>query len=316
MRAPSIAPVPGGVHRPLWSVMIPTYNSACFLNETLKSVLGQDPGPDQMEIWVVDDASKNDDLESVVRTVAGNRVKFWRNPENLGATRNFNRCIELSKGHLVHILHGDDFVCSKFYELIGELSELHQCCSFLATRVFVVDEDGIILGVSPRLEQMERPTHQVTHMLQAQYFQTPGIVVRRAFYEQFGGFAPELVHCADWEMWVRAVCNGGGIVHPQPLASYRMFSANNSRQLARSGENIRDLLRLQSFFSRYPGFSEAALRAMAAEWALDQHRRFLAEGDAEAAMANANLYAQLVPFSHRLARQAIAGARKVVYGVL
>lgn len=50
----TILPVADGEPRPLWSVMIPTYNCASYLRETLASVLAQDPGPDLMQIAVVD----------------------------------------------------------------------------------------------------------------------------------------------------------------------------------------------------------------------------------------------------------------------
>ena len=52
--SPTIPPVADGEPRPLWSVMIPIYNSASYLRETLASVLAQDPGPDLMQIAVVD----------------------------------------------------------------------------------------------------------------------------------------------------------------------------------------------------------------------------------------------------------------------
>ena len=50
-----LAPVSEAVHRPLWSVMIPTFDCARFLHQTLESVLSQDPGPDVMQIEVIDD---------------------------------------------------------------------------------------------------------------------------------------------------------------------------------------------------------------------------------------------------------------------
>ena len=42
---PRIAPVPQGEGRPFWSVMIPTYNCDALLEQALRSVLDQDPGP-------------------------------------------------------------------------------------------------------------------------------------------------------------------------------------------------------------------------------------------------------------------------------
>ena len=52
---PEIPPLPDGESRPRWSVMIPTYNCAALLRQTLESVLAQDPGPEVMQIEVIDD---------------------------------------------------------------------------------------------------------------------------------------------------------------------------------------------------------------------------------------------------------------------
>src|SRR5277367_6513526 len=89
-----IEEVPEGIHRPLWSVMIPTYNCAKYLRQTLESVLAQDPGPEQMQIEVVDDCSTKDDPEAVVRELGKDRVEFYRKPKNEGAIHNFNTCIQ------------------------------------------------------------------------------------------------------------------------------------------------------------------------------------------------------------------------------
>ena len=68
--APLIATIQGAGSRPFWSVMIPTYNPrAEYLEETLKSVLQQDPGPEQMQIEVIDDCSSDNTASEVVRRI-------------------------------------------------------------------------------------------------------------------------------------------------------------------------------------------------------------------------------------------------------
>src|SRR3989442_4437693 len=79
-----------GSPRPFWSVMIPTYNPRSnFLEETLTSVLRQDPGPDQMQIEVVDDGSNDDIASEVTRRVGAGRVMFHHESENQGLANNF-----------------------------------------------------------------------------------------------------------------------------------------------------------------------------------------------------------------------------------
>src|SRR3954470_1404585 len=99
-----LAPVSGDGPRPLWSVMIPTFNCATYLREALGSVLSQDPGPEVMQIQVVDDCSTKDDPEAVVKEMGRGRVEFFRRPANGGHSANFDTCLERSRGHLIHLL--------------------------------------------------------------------------------------------------------------------------------------------------------------------------------------------------------------------
>ena len=72
LKPPAIRVLPVDNCRPLWSVMIPTYNPRPdYLEETLHSVLQQDPGPEQMQIEVIDDRSTDDVAAQNVRHVSG-----------------------------------------------------------------------------------------------------------------------------------------------------------------------------------------------------------------------------------------------------
>ena len=56
-KPPVILPLPENEKRPLWSIMIPTYNCSKYLAETIESVLQQAPAEDIMQIEVIDDYS-------------------------------------------------------------------------------------------------------------------------------------------------------------------------------------------------------------------------------------------------------------------
>ena len=107
---PVIEPVPNHTARPLWSVMIPVYNCLHYLEETLMSVLLQDPGIDLMQIEVIDDCSTDGNVQELVCRVGKGRIGYYRQPYNKGSLRNFETCLNRAWGHWVHLLHGDDKV--------------------------------------------------------------------------------------------------------------------------------------------------------------------------------------------------------------
>ncbi len=312
---PRIEPVPEGIARPMWSVMIPTYNSEKWLRQTLESVISQDCGPEQMQIEVVDNCSMEGDPEALVRAVCGNRVAFHRHPRNEGPIANFNACIQRSHGRLIHILHSDDYLLPGFYSEIERLAELYPDVALLATRCFFADEDGIITGVTTRIPELETGSRSVDKLYYQTSMQFPGVVIRRKFYETDGGYISSLVHACDREMWARAVSLQGGVISTNVLACYRTSASNETAAVVRSGENVRDLLRLAEVFGkRYEGFSLSRARQIAAHTALNQARRFSALNDSDSAQSNWRLWVENSSWVERLKEDLRPWMRRVLGG--
>lgn len=294
--APKVEAVANGVERPMLSVMIPTFNCASYLRQTLASVLAQDFGPAEMQIEVVDDCSTKDDPQAVVEEVGRGRVGFFRKPKNEGAVANFNTCIERSRGRYVHILHGDDYVLPGFYDEINMLRQQAPSAALLACRIFGVNEANEILWVSPLVEELRSNTRVPRAFYYESVLQFCGVVLARDFLESSGGFLPTLCHSADWEMWSRAVSAGGGIISVNVLAAYRTFAANDSGRLMQSGDNIRDYLRLFAIFEdRFEDFQMETAVLRAANLAKQQSESFARKGNAAAAEANLRLWREIAP---------------------
>ncbi|HUA38723.1 MAG TPA: glycosyltransferase [Candidatus Sulfopaludibacter sp.] len=310
---PRVEPAVEDIARPLWSVMIPNYNSGEYLRKTLQSVLAQDRGTEEMQIEVVDHCSTEGDPEALVGTVGGGRVSFYRRPKNEGAVANFNACIQRSRGRLIHILHSDDYLLPGFYEEIERMAGLHANTALLATRCFYVDESDVITSVTPRILELESAGRSVESLYYDTPIQFPGVVIRREFYEAHGGYLTELVHVADREMWARAVCLGGGVLSSGVLACYRMTGSNDTSTVLRSGENVRDLLRVAEVFrKRYPGFSMNHARRVASYVALKQARRFSALNDFNSARVNWRLWTENSSWLDRIKETVLPPMRRVL----
>lgn len=247
----TIPPVAAGEARPRWSVMIPTYNCARYLAETLASVLEQDPGPEHMQIEVVDDAS-SDEPRAVVEALGGGRVGFFRQPSNVGHTRNFATCLLRSRGELVHLLHGDDYVRPGFYRTIEQAFEQRQEIGAAFCRQIFMNERGQWLDLSP----LEPPVSGILEdrlawLAREQRIMTPSMVVRRSMYEQLGGFDERLRCSEDWEMWVRIAAHAPIWYDTTPLAAYRMHDNSNTGRHVRSAEDARYTLEAIRLFTSY-----------------------------------------------------------------
>jgi glycosyltransferase involved in cell wall biosynthesis len=271
--------------------MIPTYNCANYLRETLASVLAQDPGPEVMQIEVVDDHSTKDDPEAVIRELAGSRVSFYRQPENVGHIRNFNTCLQRSRGHLIHLLHGDDCVRDSFYQKIQQAFEKYSGIRAVFCRYIGMDEHGHWLWLPP-LQQIKSGILEnwLEQIAVINRLQPPSMVVRRDVYEKLGGYDNRLSQFAeDWEMWVRIAAQYQMWYEVEPLAIYRIHSSSLTGCSIRTGQNVRDLCQAIEIIQPYlPTSISNKLYIKAREnWALyaikDITPRLLAIGDLTAA---------------------------------
>lgn len=257
--------------RPLWSVMIPTFNCAHYLRETLESVLSQALPPELMQIEVVDDCSTEDNPEAIVQEMGQGRVQFFRQPQNVGHIKNFDTCLKRSKGRWIHLLHGDDLVLQGFYQKMQRIVESNPDIGAAFCRHVYMNEEGHWQKFSP-LEQNESGilSNWLERIAVVQRLQTPSIVVRREVYEALGGFDHRLTWAEDWEMWVRIAAHYPVAYEVQPLAAYRMHTESSTGKQVRSGEHIRDIYRVMDIITPYlPADRVYALNLRSREhWAL------------------------------------------------
>ncbi len=282
---PDIGPAPVGIVRPFWSVMIPTFNRLDYLGEAIRSVLDQDPGPEQMHIEVIDNYSTMSDVRGFVRDLAGGRVSIFRQSENVGMTRNWNTCLIRSIGHYVHILHDDDMVMPGFYMAYRELAESNATAAIITGPVVTIDNTGRATGLIGALADRRGP---IREFLEAQSLsnnvQPPSTVFRRSAVERAGGYCNDLRFAPDWEYYSRLAGEGSVITDVVPHAFYRVHSGSVGLETAKQWLHVHESIGIiDHLCAKLPPEKQAKLPRfryrVAADACTIYARRFAERGD-------------------------------------
>jgi len=127
------------------SVIIPAYNNAQHLHECLTSVLAQNF--QDMEILIADDCS-TDHTADIIRDFAAKdpRIRWWRNPRNLGLTPNHNACLREVRGEFIKSFHADDkFLHPDALARMVEILEKYPTVSLVCTGAEHMDGNSKLL---------------------------------------------------------------------------------------------------------------------------------------------------------------------------
>jgi GT2 family glycosyltransferase len=255
---PRIPPLATDSVRPLLSVMIPSYRPSALLLETLRSILVQDPGPEVMQIEIVDDASPGAEYapETWTERLAGlappGRIGVYRGPSTAGLAGNWNRCIERARGEYVHLLHQDDRVHPGFYGRLGAALGAHPEALMAFCRCDFIDGEGRPLGATRRRAwRAGIMRNWLARISEATRLQCPGALVPRRTYERLGGYRGDLRYALDWEMWVRIAAAGPVWYEPRILATYRKHRGNETTRLEEGDLTDADTLRGIGIFAEH-----------------------------------------------------------------
>jgi len=186
---------------PLLSICIPTYNRAGIIGRTIESALNQSYR--NIEVIVVDNAS-TDDTENVVAQYRDKRIRYVKNDRNLGLFGNFNRCIELSCGNYIHILHSDDTIDLNFSEKCMQFFILHPTVKLTTTSARSLDSEGIH-NVQYFDRDMIFPAPDGFKRLlgERSFIVCPSVIVHRDIYQEIGPYSLEFPYSSDFYQWLR-----------------------------------------------------------------------------------------------------------------
>jgi glycosyltransferase involved in cell wall biosynthesis len=214
------------------SVIIPAFNAATHIAESLGSVVAQTFG--DWEAIVADDFST--DATAEIAAGFGPRVKVVRSSENRGPAAARNLALDKANGELVALLDADDYWLPEYLE---RQVALYDRASDLGERVGIVTCDAYISdGGEPGPKTLRQVVGFPEELTLSRLLERNSIFVSalspRAVIEEVGGFCEEIVGTEDYDLWLRIVEQGYGVVASRaPLAVYRVADQSISADAGR-----------------------------------------------------------------------------------
>lgn len=207
------------------SVCVPTFNGAPYVGAAIQSVLEQTF--EDFELIVVDDGS-SDGTPDVVAAFPDDRLRLVRHETRLGLVGNWNRCLDLAHGCYVAVFHQDDLMGPDNLRAKVRWLEAHPSVGLVHSNVARIDAHGGVLSecwsspVTPDDEGRHDGRAFFRRLVTgANIVCASSVMLRRATFEQLGGFDPRLPFTADWEMWLRIALFYDVGYLTRPLVRYR-----------------------------------------------------------------------------------------------
>lgn len=128
----------------LVSIIMPSYNTALYIEETIQSVLNQTYP--NWELLIVDDCS-NDNTDEVLEKIKDPRIHYLKNEKNSGAAVSRNKALREAKGQWIAFLDSDDlWMPNKLEKQIQFMAENGYAFSY--TNYEEIDVNGNKTGVT------------------------------------------------------------------------------------------------------------------------------------------------------------------------
>jgi glycosyltransferase involved in cell wall biosynthesis len=208
---------------PLVSVVIPTYNRAHLIGETIQSVIDQTYA--KWEVIIVDDGSE-DDTASVVARFAHEKIRYKRiaHTGRLGSVKSHG--IEVATGDYIAFLDSDDLWRFDKLAVLISLSRQYPEASFIFSNV---DQFGEGAVRPPDCENILSGDFFHAMVFEKKFNIYPSsFVFRKEALRAMGPMKEHLVINSEVDFFYRAAHRFKGVFTNERLASIRKHNQNTS----------------------------------------------------------------------------------------
>ena len=208
--------------KPLVSIIVPIYNAAPYLQETLDSILASTYRP--IEVVMVDDDSKDNSL-SIAQSYCEQHAECQViAQENRGVSAARNTAIKAANGTYILPVDADDKIADTFIQKAVGIMERNDSVRVVGCRCWM-------FGAVDK--EWKLPTF--SHALLARKNMIPATALyRKADWERCGGYCEEEIYREDWDFWISMMELGGTFYKIDEILFYYRITNGSRRILAQN----------------------------------------------------------------------------------
>ena len=225
------------------SIVVPAYNNADYIEETMRSILAQ--SYPELEVVVSDHASTDKTWDLLQQFAGDPRVVLLQTPAGGGARANWNRVTEAATGDLVKLVCGDDLI---------RPDAIEKQVALFAPGVVLVASSRDIIDANRRIVVRNRGIGRLagrhtgaaairaTVRAGTNLFGEPAcVMMRRDVLAAAGNWAEGEQYLIDEASYVSVLLRGDFVGLREPLAAFRVNAGQWSVRLA--GEQAEQAIR-------------------------------------------------------------------------
>lgn len=246
---------------PFFSVIIPTYNRAAFIEETIESVLAQ--SYPHYEIIVVDNCSTDNTVELLEPFIAAGRIQFIKHEENYERARSRNTGMTAARGDFVTFLDSDDFMYRDNLADAAQYARAHpESLCFQNLFELVDGQRNVIYNFKfPSLK------NQIKAIAHGNFMSCIGDFIHREIYTTYRfDTSPAVTGSEDWDFWLRVLADykvgriekiNNGIRHHEGRSINNQDLVSLQQGLEQIIAKIKQDAHLKDVYRRYLKYIEA-----------------------------------------------------------
>lgn len=213
---------------PRISIIVPTYNQGCFIEENIRSVLLQ--GYPNLEYIIIDGGSTDNTVEIIKQYEPW--IAYWVSEPDRGQAHAINKGLAIATGEIIAYLNSDDYYLPGTLFRVAEIYKQYPQADFFHGRCRYVNEQGEKTGEQfGQITKFEEIIDLWDVWWAKQQFVQPEVFWTKRISDRIGNFREDLYYVMDYEYWCRLLKVGSKVTSiDQELSCFRVTSTQKSNQ--------------------------------------------------------------------------------------